>query len=38
MTQKVQKWLEITDKMSETIKPAFVELEHDFRVLHGDES
>ena len=32
------KWIVVNEKMSKTIKPALEELEHDFRVLLGDES
>jgi hypothetical protein len=32
------KWFEVNEKMSSTINPALEELEHDFRVLLGDES
>ena len=33
-----QKWIGINEKMSSTIDPALAELEHDFRVLLGDET
>lgn len=33
-----KKWTEISEKMSDIIKPALEELEHDFRKILGDES
>jgi hypothetical protein len=34
----VPRWFEVNDEMSRIIKPALEELEHDFRVLLGDQS